>query len=177
MDADIAAAREARYIAALEAEPWELHSGIRGAMEVTALMQQLEELDQAAQRSVAAEIESAVESRLGEAAVLVDDAGRERILEICKKVRKSCARIGERTFKLQRELQKTAMGEQDWQRLAQEPSASSCPKPSVDGSDTIAHLQVPRSSKPLSYWDSRIWSMGNNALGNRTAPKLGNRKF
>ena len=45
----------------------------RGAMEVAALIQQLEELDQAAQRSVAAEVESAVE------AGLVDDTGRARV--------------------------------------------------------------------------------------------------
>ena len=54
---------------------------------------QLEELDQAAQRSVAAEVESALEGRLGEAACLVDEAGRARILEICEKVRRSCARL------------------------------------------------------------------------------------
>ena len=57
MDADIAAAREARYIAAFE--PEDLNKQNSGAMEVTALVQQLEELDQAAQRSVAAEVESA----------------------------------------------------------------------------------------------------------------------
>ena len=59
MDADIAAAREARYIAAFEPETEDLNKQTSGAMEVTALMQQLEELDQAAQRSVAAEVESA----------------------------------------------------------------------------------------------------------------------
>lgn len=92
MDSDIAAAREARCIAAFEPEAQDLNGGNRGAMEVAALIQQLEELNQAAQRSVAAEIESAVE------AGLVDDAGRARILEICEKVRKSCARLedGER---------------------------------------------------------------------------------
>ena len=40
---------------------------------------QLEELDQAAQRSVAAEVESALESRLGDGACLVDEAGRSRM--------------------------------------------------------------------------------------------------
>ena len=76
MDADVAAAREARYIAAFEAEVQDLNSGNRGAMEVATLMQQLEELDQAAQRSVAAEVESALESRWGEAACLVDEGGQ-----------------------------------------------------------------------------------------------------
>ena len=49
------------------------------AMEVTKLMQQLVELDQAAQRSVAAEVESALEPCSGDAACLADDAGRARI--------------------------------------------------------------------------------------------------
>ena len=83
-DSDVAAAREARYIAAFESEAQDLNGTNRGAMEVAALMQQLEELDQAAQRSVAAEVESALESRMGEAATLIDEAGRERILQICQ---------------------------------------------------------------------------------------------
>ena len=114
MDADVGAARDARYIAAFEPEMQDLNGGTRGSMEVASLMQQLEELDQAAQRSVAAEVESALESRLGDAACLVDDAGRERILAICDKVRKSCARIddAEKIFKFQLELQKTARGQQ-----------------------------------------------------------------
>ena len=122
-------------------------------------MQQLEELDQAAQRSVAAEVESAVESQLGQAAYLVDDAGRQRILEICEKVRKSCARIddAEKKFRLQQELQKTATGQQEWQTSAAEPAVSS-------SSGTIPHLRQPRGSTPLSYWDWRIWTMARPTL-------------
>ena len=63
MDDDIAAAREARYIAAFEPEPRDLNAENQGSMEVTALMRQLQELDEAAERSVAAEVESALESR------------------------------------------------------------------------------------------------------------------
>ena len=48
MDADVAAAREARYIAAFETDTKDLSGDNQGAMEVTALIQQLEELDQAA---------------------------------------------------------------------------------------------------------------------------------
>ena len=44
MDADIAAAREARYIAAFAPETQDLNGGNRGSMEVAALMQQLEEV-------------------------------------------------------------------------------------------------------------------------------------
>ena len=68
MDADVGAARDARYIAAFEPEIQDLNGGTRGSMEVASLMHQLEELDQAAQRSVAAEVESELESRLADAA-------------------------------------------------------------------------------------------------------------
>ena len=132
MDSDIAAAREARYIAAFEPEVQDLNGGNRGSMQVAALMQQLEELDQAAQRSVAAEVESAIESQLGEGACLVDEAGRARILEICEKVRKSCIRLDDaaKQGRLQLELQKTAMGEQEWQAATH----------GEGGSGTIPHL-------------------------------------
>ena len=50
-----------------------------GTLEVVALINQLEQLEQAANRSVAAEAETALEG-----AALPDDAGRERILELCK---------------------------------------------------------------------------------------------
>ena len=159
MDADIAAAREARYIAAFEPEAQDLNGENRGAMEVAALMQQLEELDLAAQRSVAAEVESALESRMGEAACLVDEAGRARILDICEEVRKSCARLddAERRGKLQLELQKTATGQQEWQAPNPTDAASS-------SSGTIPHLRQPRGSTPLSYWDWRIWTMARPTL-------------
>ena len=87
MDADVAAARDARYIAAFDPDAGDLSNKHTGSMQVAALMQQLEELDQVAQRSVAGEVESALESQLGEGACLVDEAGRQRILEICEKVR------------------------------------------------------------------------------------------
>ena len=110
MDGDIAAARDARYIAAFDPEPKDFNDKEKsGAMEITALMQQLEELDHAAQRSVAVEIESALESGLGPGSEggLVDDAGRERILQICREVHESCKRLDEpgRKHKLERELQ------------------------------------------------------------------------
>ena len=174
MDADVGAARDARYIAAFEPEVQDLNGGGSGAMEVAALLQQLADLDRTAQRSVAAEIESALESRLGDGACLVDDAGRNRILEICDKVRKTCARIGngERKLRLQLELQKTATGQQEWQTSPKE-GASSTPAQSLEktqapssgsGSGTLAHLRQPRSSTPLSYWDWRIWTNARPTL-------------
>ena len=75
-DADVEAAKQARYISAFNPDDIPGASETAASLEVTALMQQLEDLDQAAQRSVAAEVESAVES----GACLIDDAGG---LETC----------------------------------------------------------------------------------------------
>ena len=157
MDVDMAAARDARYVAAFEPEVHDLNGEGRGSMEVSSLMQQLEELDRAAQRSVAAEVESALESRLGDTACLIDEAGRARILDICDKVRTSCERISlaEKKFKLQMELQKTATGQQIWQQPIDAPSRSS---------GELAHLVQPRGKLPLSYWDWRIWTMARPTL-------------
>ena len=89
---------------------------------------------------------------LGEAACLVDDAGRARILDICKKIRQTCARLdqGGKKHKLQLELQKTATGRQEWQKTG----------PSGD----LANLLQPRGRVPLSYWDWRIWTMARPTL-------------
>ena len=154
MDADVEAAKSARYIAAFDPFPSDLNNTHTGSMEVTALMQQLEDLDQTAQRSVAAEVESALENRIGEGACLVDESGRRRILDICGKIRTSCARLddAEKKCKLQLELQKTATGNQDWQHSESAGASSS-------SSNTIPHLQAPRASTPLSLWDWKIWTM------------------
>ena len=166
MDADVAAARDARYIAAFDPDAGDLSNKHTGSMQVAALMQQLEELDQVAQRSVAGEVESALESQLGEGACLVDEAGRQRILEICEKVRKSCARLGdaEKKCKLQLELQKTATGIQDWQRPDGFTDAASSESTSGQNPGAVAHLLQPRGSTPLSLWDWRIWAMARPTL-------------
>ena len=52
--------------------------------------------DRAAQRSVAAEVESAPGPRLGDAPRLVDDAGSARILGVRQEVRRSRARLARR---------------------------------------------------------------------------------
>jgi len=69
-------------------------------MEVTALLQQLEELETSAARSLAAEVESAVEG----GACLVDDVGRARILAICEQVRSSCQRLSSTDAKAKSKL-------------------------------------------------------------------------
>jgi len=113
------------------------------------LMHQLEELDNAAQRSVAAEVESALEG----GARLVDDAGRERMLDLCIEIRKRAEKLskGETLAKLQAELQKAAVGTQEWQ----DPQSVST---------TIATFEVPRGSAPLSLWDWRVWSQARPTL-------------
>ena len=95
-------------------------------------MHQLEELDKTAQRSVATEVESAIDG----GACLVDDAGRERILDLCKQVRQKAAELSrsETLQKLQTELQKAAVG----------------------NSSTMQQLDVPLGGPPLSLWDWKV---------------------
>ena len=117
-------------------------------------MNQLEQLDNAAQRSVAAEVESALEG----GACLVDDAGRERILEVCGEIRDRAAKLSKEDTlqKLQAELQRAALGQQTWQS---QPQGS----PNVEAG-TLPHIHVPRSTTPLSFWDWRIWTMARPTL-------------
>ena len=71
-------------------------------MEVAPLLTQLGEVQSAMKRSITAEVESAIES----GACLVDEAGRGRVLGVCKAVRQSAARLSqpERALKIQVEL-------------------------------------------------------------------------
>ena len=61
LDADVEAAKQARYISAFEPQVADLNEKSSATAEVVALIQQLENLDRTAQRSVAAEVESAIE--------------------------------------------------------------------------------------------------------------------
>ena len=88
-DVDVEAAKQARYISAFSPDDIPGAQESNASLEVAALMQQLEVLDNAAQRSVAAEVESAIEG----GACLVDDAGRERILEICGDIHQKAIRL------------------------------------------------------------------------------------
>ena len=60
LDADVEAAKQTRYISAFELQVTDLNEQDNATTEVVSLLQQLEDLDNAAQRSVAAEVESAV---------------------------------------------------------------------------------------------------------------------
>jgi len=59
-DIDAEAAKESRYVSAFSPEDIPGASESSASLEVAALMDQLEELDKASQRSVAAEVESAL---------------------------------------------------------------------------------------------------------------------
>ena len=81
LDADVEASRQARYISAFETHVEDLNEAqTSGTLEVVSLINQLEQLEQTAQRSVAAETETVLES----GATLPDEAGRERILALCQ---------------------------------------------------------------------------------------------
>ena len=93
---------------------------------------QLEELDNAAQRAAAMEVEAAIEG----GGCAVDDDGRERILNLWQQVRKRAAKLTrpETLQKLQAEMQKAAVGEPD----------------------TLPRLNVPSIATPLSLWDWKV---------------------
>ena len=82
LDADVDAAKQARYISAFEPQVADLNERNSATSDVVALLNQLEDLDATAQRSVASEVESAIEG----GACLTDDVGRTRILNICREV-------------------------------------------------------------------------------------------
>ena len=72
LDADVEAAKQARYISAFEPQVSDLNAKAdTGTQEVVALLAQLQDLEQAAQRSVAAEMETTLEGN----PALVDEAG------------------------------------------------------------------------------------------------------
>ena len=90
-DAEVEAARQARYISAFEEQVRDLNGQEDdGTLEVVALINQLKALELAAEKSVAAELETLIE---GGECPLRDTVGRERILEMCRQIRKSCRRL------------------------------------------------------------------------------------
>ena len=116
-DADVAAAKEAQFISAFNPEDIPGAKETAGVLEVASLQSQLEEIAEATRRSVAAEVESAIEG----GACHIDDAGRERILEQCRALRKSAEKLSQpqRQHRIQAELQKAALGLKSWQTSAE----------------------------------------------------------
>ena len=148
-DAEIEAARQSRYISAFSPDDIPGAQESSATLEVAALQQQLEDIQSATKRSIAAEVESAIEG----GACLQDDAGRERVLELCRDVRNTAKKLSqpERAQKIQRELHKAALGQQSWQQPATEPS-------------TLAELACPRGSAPLSLLDWKVWAQARPTL-------------
>ena len=151
-DKDVAAAREARCIHAFEPQVEDVNPDTSGVAEIATLMQQLQDISDAAERSVATEVEAALEG----GACLLDDAGRQRLVDMCKDVRKRCEKLSrpERQQKLQAHLADVAA------RAGQ--TSSSDDTSAV--SDSVPLLEVPRGDKPLSLSDWQIWSMAMPTL-------------
>ena len=149
-DVDVRTCQESRYVSAFNEEDIPGLSASAGVMEITSLMGQLEELDATAQRSVAKETEYALES----GAALIDEAGRERILELCRAVRKGAEKLtsSQRMRALQAQFARTALGQEAWQQCA----SAAAP--------VLPHLEVPRGRVPLSFFDWRIWAQARPTL-------------
>ena len=98
-------------------QPWEpevhdFNAEGEGAQEVVTLLQQLEELENAAARSVAVEMESAAQDE----STLIDHLGRKRILALCDEIRTQSQRLSsqEKRAQLEKELQDAVMGASRW---------------------------------------------------------------
>ena len=148
-DRDVQACKESRYVSAFSEEDIPGAAASAGVLEVTSLIRQLEDLDATAQRSVAKETEHAIES----GSALLDEAGRERVLRLCESVRNHAARLSrpERELQLQQDLARAALGEPAgaWHAGAEA---------------TMANLEVPRSTAPLSLFDWKVWAQARPSL-------------
>ena len=148
-DQDVQACKDSRYVSAFNEEDIPGAAASAGALEVTALIKQLEELDATAQRSVAKETEHAIES----GSALLDEAGRERVLKLCESVRDRAKRLSrpERERELQQDLARAALGEPVGTRQA-------------GAEATMANLEVPRGTAPLSLFDWKVWAQARPSL-------------
>ena len=119
-DADAYSSAENRYISALEPEVHDFNTESEGTQEVVALLEQLRELENAAARSVATEMESAAQ----EESTLIDHLGRKRILALCDEIRQQSQRLSsdEKRAQIEKELQDAVMGTSRW--LHQQPQTS-----------------------------------------------------
>ena len=152
-DVELEAARQARYISAFEEQVRDLNGQEDdGTLEVVALINQLEALEKAAEKSVAAELETMIE---GDNCSLRDTVGRERILEMCKEIRRGCQRLDTSTMlaKLQHGFTEATAGGSSQASAEERPGDGSMPL-----------LQVPRGRKPLSLWDWKVWPLAKPHL-------------
>ena len=114
-DADAYSSAENRYISALETEVRDFNTESEGTQEVVALLEQLKELENAAARSVAVEMESAAQDET----TLIDHIGRKRILALCDEIRQQSQRVSseEKRAQIEKELQDAVMGTSRWLHL------------------------------------------------------------
>jgi len=160
-DADVQAAKQARYISAFEPKVTDLNADAEQATgEVVSLLDQLEALDRMTQRSVALETLSAVEG----GASLIDDEGRARLLEISRDVWAKCKKLSssDAQAKLERENQKAVLGVATWQQ-----SLAATTQDAGGGGPTdvgIPLMEVPRGPRPLSLWDWKVWTQARPTL-------------
>jgi len=149
-DAEVEAAKNARFISAFCPEDIPGADQSAACLEVAALQNQLEEIEKSTKRSMAAEVESAIEG----GACLVDEAGRDRILQLCRDVRSTAAKLSgaERLQKLQAELQRAAVGTQ---RASVSQASEGLDPPQPEGSSapsrTLPELACPTDRTPLSF--------------------------
>lgn len=82
------------------------------SMLVVSMLQKLEELQEAGARSVALEMETMVD----EQRTLVDELGRQTILDLCRQIHDSCRQLSaaEKQSRLERELRDAVMGKSKW---------------------------------------------------------------
>jgi hypothetical protein len=162
-DAEVEAAKNARFISAFCPEDIPGADQSAACLEVAALQNQLEEIEKSTKRSMAAEVESAIEG----GACLVDEAGRDRILQLCRDVRSTAAKLSgaERLQKLQAELQRAAVGTQ---RASVSQASEGLDPPQPEGSSapsrTLPELACPTDRTPLSLWNWEVWSQARPTL-------------
>jgi len=177
MDEDVAHERQSRVVSAFHPDDIPGAKAHESCMQITGLQHQLEDLDAAAARSVAAEAESILESQLdGNGSCLQDGAGRERILELCAQVRKTAqkATSEQSQHKMLAELQWLLQGVDSQTAPPAAPSAAqTSDAAAVSTSTTVPHLQVARGSKFFSLfnWEAMtqarptLWQYGDGAFG------------
>ena len=114
LEPDVDVAKQRLYISVFEPQVVDLNERNSATSEIVALLDQLEDLDATAQRSVASEVESAIEGGV----CLTADVGRTRILNICRDAREECQRLdaSETRNKLEKEMQQVVLGSAKWQR-------------------------------------------------------------
>lgn len=114
-------------IFALESEVSDFNeSGNEVCNRVVMLLQKLEELDAAGARSVALEMECAVQ----EQPTILDEQGRRHIMQLCKEIHESCQKLSARDLKtkLEEELSNAVNGKSRW-FLSSSSSATALSRP------------------------------------------------